>query len=248
MNELAGPPLSDLAPLAGPLCRDGFVHAQAADMGRLLRARGLVDWDGFAASWNDLGLDSYMADGGRYRRRRHAALSVTLAGEIRRKPHQPHYQSRDYNPLNGGIARWFDPVTGAIAAHPALHAILRLCLDVFTGCTSPATRPASWHVELHQFRVESREGMVGNPTPEGLHRDGVDWVLVLLVARHNVASGQTSIHDLQRRHLGSFTLAEPMEAALVDDDRVYHGVTPVTPIDPAEPAFRDVLVATFRRE
>jgi len=34
----------------------------------------------------------------------------------------------------------------------------------------------------------------------------------------------------------------------VDDDRVYHGVTPVTPLDPAEPAYRDVLVATFRRE
>jgi hypothetical protein len=29
---------------------------------------------------------------------------------------------------------------------------------------------------------------------------------------------------------------------------VYHGVTPVTPIDPQAPAFRDVLVATFRRE
>ena len=27
-----------------------------------------------------------------------------------RKPHQPHYQSRDYNALNGGIARWFEPV------------------------------------------------------------------------------------------------------------------------------------------
>jgi len=29
---------------------------------------------------------------------------------------------------------------------------------------------------------------------------------------------------------------------------VYHGVTPVTPIDDAAPAFRDVLVVTFRRE
>jgi hypothetical protein len=35
---------------------------------------------------------------------------------------------------------------------------------------------------------------------------------------------------------------------LVDDSRVYHGVTPVTPLDPARPAYRDVLVVTFRRE
>jgi hypothetical protein len=245
MNDAASP--HDLAELAGPLCRDGFVHAQAAEMRAILTARGLTDWAGFAASWNDLGVDAYMADGGRYRRRRHAAFSAGEAG-LRRKPHQPHYQSRDYNPLNGGIARWFDPVTEATAAHPALRAILGFCLEIFTGCTPEATRPAAWHVEMHQFRVESRAGETGKPTPEGLHRDGVDWVLVLLVARANVTSGETSIHDLQQRHLGSFTLTEPMEAALVDDDRVYHGVTPVTPIDPGAPAYRDVLVLTFRRE
>ena len=34
---------------------------------------------------------------------------------------------------------------------------------------------------------------------------------------------------------------------LVDDRRVAHGVTAVTPLDPALPAFRDVLVVTFRR-
>ena len=246
MNELS-PASLDLTVLAGPLCRDGFVHAQAAGMRAILEARGLTDWDSFAASWNDLGVDAYMADGGRYRRRRHAALSVSEAG-IRRKPRQPHYQSRDYNPLNGGIARWFDPVTDDIAAHPALHAILTFCFEIFSGCTPAETRPDSWHVELHQFRVESRAGENGQPTPEGPHRDGVDWVLVLLVARENVTSGETSIFDLQQRHLGSFTLCEPMEAALVDDDRVYHGVTPVTPIDPSRPAYRDVLVATFRRE
>jgi hypothetical protein len=245
MNDAV--PADDLASLAAPLCAQGFVHARAVEMRAILHARGLRDWDGFAASWNDLGVDAYMADGGRYRRRRHAAFSIGDAG-IRRKPHQPHYQSRDYNLLNGGIARWFDPVADAVAEHPALHAILQFCLEIFDGCTDAAARPKSWHVELHQFRVESREGDEGKPTPEGLHRDGVDWVLVLLVARRNVTSGETSIHDLQRRLLGSFTLTEPMEAALVDDDRVYHGVTPVTPIDPALPAYRDVLVATFRRE
>ncbi len=213
----------------------------------LLVERGLSDWDGFADSWNDLGIDTYMADGGRYRRRRHAAFSASAAA-IRRKPHQPHYQSRDYNALNGGLARWFEPVTEAVAAHPALHAILDTCLTVFDACTDAATRPASWHVEMHQFRIEARPGEAGQPTPEGLHRDGVDWVLVLLVRRENVASGETSIHDLQRRLVGSFTLTKPMEAALVDDGRVYHGVTAIEPIDPGRPAYRDVLVATFRRE
>lgn len=256
-----------LTDIEAELTRKGFAHVSAPDMRAVLTQAGLSDWAGFADSWADLGVDTYMADGGRYRRRRHAALSVgaplvdalstdtlstdtlsTETGAIRRKPHQPHYQSRDYNALNGGLARWFDPVTEATAAHPALHAILRTCLAVFDACTDAATRPPAWHVELHQFRIEARPGEQGQPTPEGLHRDGVDWVLVLLVRRENVASGETSIHDLQRRPLGSFLLAEPMEAAWVDDGRVFHGVTAITPLDPTRPAYRDVLVATFRRE
>jgi hypothetical protein len=229
------------------LKRDGFVHVAADDMRRLLGEAGLRDWEGFAESWNDLGMDTYMADGGRYRRRRHAAFSVSAAG-VRRKPHQPHYQSRDYNALNGGLARWFEPVLDSIATHPAMLAILRTSLSIFDACTDAAMKPPSWHVEVHQFRIEARPGEQGQPTPEGMHRDGVDWVAVLLVRRENVASGETSIHDLARRPLGSFTLTAPMEAALVDDGRVFHGVTAIEPVVAGAPAYRDVLVATFRRE
>ena len=210
----------------------------------VLAAQGLTAWDSFAASWDDLGLDTYMADGGRYRRRRHAVFAATADG-IARLPNQPHYQSRDYNALNGGVARWFDPVTEATEHAPALTAILRTCQMVFDTLTPGVER---WLVEMHQFRIEAQSGTAGQPTPEGMHRDGVDWVLVLMVRRENIASGQTTIHDLDRRLLGSFTLAQPMDAAWVDDSRVYHGVTPVEPRDPARPAFRDVLVVTFRRD
>jgi hypothetical protein len=240
-------PQADSNSLTGHLVRDGFVHVSAAVMRTLLMDRGFADWDVFAASWNDLGVDTYMADGGRYRRRRYAAFSAGAEGP-RRKPHQPHYQSRDYNPMHGGIARWFEPILPDIADHPAMRAILSVAQDIFTACTEPRARPDRWHVEVHQFRIEALPGTAGKPTPEGLHRDGVDWVLVMLVCRHNVASGETSIHDLRQLHLGSFTLTGPLESAMVDDDRVYHGVTPVTPIDPGAPAYRDVLVATFRRE
>ena len=228
---------------ADALRGSGFVFAQAPAMAAALEGAGLSDWDGFARSWDDLGLDTYMADGGRYRKRRHAAFAVNAAS-IMRKPDQPHYQSRDYNALNGGIARWFDPVTNAAADSAAFMAILRTCHTLFDGLT-----PASaWHVEAHQFRIEARPDQSGQPTPEGMHQDGVDWVLVLMIGRVNIASGTTSVHGLDRTLLGSFTLAAPMDAALVDDHRVFHGVTPVAPLDPDQPAHRDVLVVTFRRE
>ena len=106
----------------------------------------------------------------------------------------------------------------------------------------------SWFVEVHQFRIEARATEAGRPTPEGTHRDGVDFVLVLMVRRRNVRSGETSVHDLNGLTLGSFTLTDPFDAALVDDRRVMHGVTAVEPVDPADVGYRDVLVVTFRRE
>lgn len=236
--------MTDFAMLADLVSRDGFAFVHGPAMREVLERHGsLADWSAFAASWNDLGLDTYMADGGRYRKRRHAAFAADARG-IRRKPHQAHYQSRDYNSLNGGIARWFDPVPREIGSGPSMTAILHTCHLLFQRLT-PA--PA-WHIELHQFRIEARADAVGRPTPEGTHQDGVDHVLVLLVGRQNIQSGVTTITDLARHPLGSFTLAEPLDAALVDDNRVMHGVTPVEPVDPARPGFRDVLVVTFRRE
>ena len=125
-----------------------------------------------------------------------------------------------------------------------MTAILDTCRTLFERL-SPIR---AWHIEVHQFRIEARSGESGQPTPEGMHRDGVDFVLVLLIGRRNIQSGVTSIRGTDGRDLGSFTLAEPLDAAWVDDHRVMHGVTPVEPIDPAEPGFRDVLVVTFRRE
>jgi hypothetical protein len=220
----------------------GFAFVPAADMRPLLERRGaLADWPAFAASWDELGPDTFMADGGRYRKRRFAVFRASADGIVR-KPHQPHYQSRDYNPLNGGIERWFEPVLPAIASGPTMLAVLGSCQALFDRLTPVR----AWHVEVHQFRIEARRGELGQPTPEGMHRDGVDYVLVLLVSRQNIASGTTTIHDLDKRLLGSFTLTHPFDAALVDDARVYHGVTPVEPLDAALPAHRDVLVVTFR--
>lgn len=243
MPDILSPP-----DLPGLLRRDGFVFVEAPDMRGVLEAEGLSDWDSFARSWDDLGLDTYMADGGRYRKRRHACFAAGPDGVVR-KPHQPHYQSRDYNTLNGGIERWFSPVEDSTATHPAMQAILGACHRLFGTLADPANwRAPRWHVEVHQFRIEARQGEAGKPTPEGMHRDGVDDVLVLLVSRENIASGETSIHDLNGNRLGSFTLTRPMDAALVDDRRVFHGVTPVARLDASLPAHRDVLVVTFRRE
>jgi len=244
-TKLSDDPIDDpLAGLTQAIARTGFAFVPATVMRPLLGPAGVLsDWEAFVASWDDLQLDTYLPDGHRYRRRRHATLSARAGDTAPRvELHRPHYQSLDYNPLVGGIERWFEPIRPQIIAGPTMQHVIAFGCRLFS-----ALRPdTDWHIECHQFRIEARRDAPGLPTPEGVHRDGVDYVLVLLVRRTNIESGTTTVHDLDGRLLGSFTLAEPCDAALVDDARVKHGVTPVTAIDAERPACRDVLVVTFR--
>jgi hypothetical protein len=233
------------AQLLSALRDSGYAFVAGAGMRTQLEAfASLDDWPAFSESWNDLPLDTYMADHGRYRRRRHAVYSIA-GGELPiRLPAQPHYQALDYNPVNGGIERWFEPVRADLGEGPSMRAVLGLCATLFGAVAG--TPKQAWKVEVHQFRIEAQGDAPGLPTPEGMHRDGVDFVLVLLVRRSNVRSGTTLIGSPDGTFRSSFTLAAPFDAALVDDHRVYHGVTPVETIDRAQPAWRDVLVVTLR--
>src|SRR5262249_61679320 len=114
-------------------------------------------------------------------------------GRVARGQHQPPVLAIDYSPLKGGVARWFAPIEPAIGSGSSMTTILASWRALFE---SLASATPAWHIETHQFRIEARSGEQGRPTPEGLHRDGVDYVLVLLVGRRNIASGGTSINRL----------------------------------------------------
>jgi hypothetical protein len=225
------------------LAARGFAFVDGDRMKNWLGGVDDVNWRTFADSWNDLVVDAYLAEHGTFRRRRHAVFSLSNTGEAMRLPHRPHYQSKTYNTLQGGIERWFEPIAPHVTESSIFNRVLALCARVF-GALAP--RVPVWDVEVHQFRIEAKAEQAGLPTPEGMHRDGVDYVLVALIRRLNIDSGTTKIHDLDGEEVGSFTLAHPLDTALVDDERVFHGVTPVVPMDGSQPAFRDVLVVTLR--
>ena len=228
------------------LAADDFVFVESAQTSKLLSTIAGAPMDSdpvFLDSWNRLEQDQYMADGGHYRKRRHATYAIDGAGQhARLMPYQPHYQTVDYNQLNGGVARYFAPILDDLHQSLSLAALLEFGNSVF----SQITGNGHWHIELHQFRIEARDGRMGKPTPEGVHRDGVDFVIVVMIKRVNIDSGATTIYDLENQLVGEFTLRESFDMVLVNDRKLYHGVTPITQLDADTEAFRDVLVITFK--
>jgi hypothetical protein len=192
-------------------------------------------------SWHDLPADEYLRDGGHYRRRRHASLIID-GNDITQVPHRAHWQPVEYNALHGGLERWFAPIDATLLQSPACTQLLR-CLAVQCSAVKGMQR---WFVEAHQFRIDTTGG-IGRPTPEGAHRDGVDFVFVILVARHGVKGGESRVFDADGPRGIRFTLSESWTLLMLDDERVVHETTPIQPAEPGTAAYRDTLVLTFRR-
>jgi hypothetical protein len=233
------PPLTPPEQVVATVRRQGFAVLAAATVGTLtgcdpaaLRA--------LEPSWADLPPDEYLKDGGRYRRRRHASF-VAEAGLLQAVPHRAHWQPVAYNALHGGMERWFEPMLAADVARPAWQ---QLVLGLAGLCSSlRGDAAARWHVEAHQFRIDTTDG-IGRPTPEGAHRDGVDFVAVALVGRHGIKGGETRVFEAEGPNGQRFTLTEPWSLLFLDDARVIHESTPIQPQDAG--GHRDTLVLTFR--
>ena len=138
---------------------DGFAFVHGGAMRDLLAPYGpLADWTAFADSWNHLELDTYMADGGRYRRRRHAVYSAGPDAPIVREPHQPHFQAIDYNPLNGGVARWFEPIDPGIGSGSSMTTILAFCRALFESLSLGNARVAHRNASVPDRSAVGRGG------------------------------------------------------------------------------------------
>jgi hypothetical protein len=192
-------------------------------------------------SWSDLPKDAYLRDGGNYRSRRHSCFVQQLPNGIVEAPHRAHWQSTDYNALHGGIERWFEPISPAVRTDPHWLKLLVGFGEIFA--TLRATQ--RWFIEAHQFRIDTAEG-IGRPTPEGAHRDGVDFVVVLLIERRDVRGGETRVFQARGSAGVRFTMTEPWTALLLNDAEVIHETTPIQP--EVMPGVRDTLVITYRAD
>ncbi len=237
------PPLTPAAAVDGALAARGYAVVDAVQLGVLMATapgeweRALAQW---SPGWSRLPPDEHLRDGGRYRHRRHGSFVIDGA-QVRAAPHRAHWQPVEYNALHGGIERWFQPLEPALAGDAMW---LRL-LAMLAERASALRGVQPWYCEAHQFRIDTAGG-IGRPTPEGAHRDGVDVVAVMLVARHGVKGGETRVFDADGPAGQRFTMTEPGTLLLLDDARVIHETTPIQPLDPLRVGHRDTLVVTLR--
>jgi hypothetical protein len=220
------------------LQESGYVRLSASEAAAALRLN-LEGLQALQPSWNNLPRDAHLRDGGEYRARRHSCFIQTPGVGLESVPHRAHWQPTSYNALHGGLTRWFEPIDANVVAASAWRRLLSALGTLF----AEARAEPRWYVEAHQFRIDTRGG-IGRPTPEGAHRDGVDFVAVILVTRQHVRGGETRVFDAHGSSGVRFTMHEPWSMLLMDDARVIHETTPIQDDDGA--GVRDTLVLTYR--
>jgi hypothetical protein len=220
------------------LSKTGYAFFSPQDLGPVLHVdiaqlNPLEEW------WSSLPRDQYLRDGGRYRSRRHACFVQEVGGTLTLAPHRAHWQPTSYNALHGGLERWFEPIAPEVVRAPVWTQLVASIGSLFAQ-VRPVER---WFIEAHQFRIDTADG-IGRPTPEGAHRDGVDFVALMLARRRNVRGGETRVFDANGPSGVRFTMEEPWSLLLMDDARVIHETTPIQP--DGEGGVRDTLVLTYR--
>lgn len=207
------------------------------------------DWFKFAESWNELELDTYMMDGGKYRYRKHAVLkSDKYTNHIVQIHNTPHYQSYDYNSLNGGIERWYKCIDDNVISSNSFGKIIEHALKVFNLCeiNNLDENWSSWYIEAHQFRIIANNEIHGEPTPEGIHKDGVSYIFMMPIHKDNIKGGISSIYDNHQKELCQFEM-KVGDATYVDDTKMFHGVSGIFPVTDDRNGIRDMLVLTFKK-
>jgi hypothetical protein len=221
------------------LTASGYAFLSPSDTATLLDI-DLSQLNALRDSWAGLPRDTYLRDGGKYRARRHSCFVQAFStGVFTAVPRRPHWQPTSYNALHGGLERWFEPIEPEVLNAPVWGKLV-----ASIGMLFEQVRPVEqWFIEAHQFRIDTANG-IGRPTPEGAHRDGVDFVAVILAGRRNVRGGETHVFDASGPSGVRFTMEEPWSMLLMDDARVIHETTPIQP--DAVQGVRDTLVLTYR--
>jgi hypothetical protein len=110
----------------------------------------------------------------------------------------------------------------------------------------PVDADGQYHLNVNQIRVIANEEFKGVTVPEGPHRDGHEFSVIVVASRHNVTGGETQIIDPGTREIVHRQVLGENQAVLIDDERYVHYATDIAP-EQGKVGHRDIWVIEINR-
>ncbi len=179
--------------------------------------------------FSDIPQDPYIPQGYRYKSLARCRLNGT---KIEKQPHIPLFQDQYTNPVNGGIARSYQEISNIDYASEAIMLFAQAFGIDF-----------SYEILVQAQRTKCSEGNIGITTPEGFHRDGIEFLAILCVSKYNIIGSETQLINSHGSIVFKHTLS-PGEILLINDTKMLHYTSPITikNSNQSRYGFRDVLI------
>ncbi|RPG96686.1 MAG: hypothetical protein CBD25_001140 [Candidatus Pelagibacter sp. TMED165] len=101
-------------------------------------------------------------------------------------------------------------------------------------------------VGFHQLRIKCSKDFVGYPVPEGWHKDGFDFVIIINFNSENVEGGITRIKENLINKDAYSSFLNKGDYILLNDKKYYHYTDPINVSKKAKSGNRDTLVITVK--
>ena len=184
--------------------------------------------------FDNLSGDDYLAK--QYRFRRLSRFKI-VEGEIVKLPHNYLFQSKKYNPILGDVTREYPELEDELIQIKDFQNIIREFYEFCKFCS------ARNEIAVHQIRTTTSKNQIGEPAPEGIHRDGVDLVGIFCVNRNQIEGGVTSLYKSKNENPILSKILNPGEFLIFNDERFFHYTSPIT-VMRSQTGIRDVFVLT----
>ena len=190
--------------------------------------------DQFLDSFDRLGETDHLD--GKYRLRKYSVVQKPEGfhgDSFIRLPERSFTQSSEYNNHQGDLERKFDPIEdSAIYSHT-----MQECLSVFSHASTILNGD---EIEIHQMRVLATDE--GELSPEGVHQDGYDRIMMMGVGRENVTGGNMLLYKTKDGDPVVDMPLEDGEFAILNDRVMWHNGSKPVRINPDEEGYMDFII------
>ncbi len=193
-----------------------------------------INVDQFKQFFNNLPVDPYLEGNYRFRRLSHFQIS---GDRLVKLPHRRLFQSKEYNPILGDVVREYEELEDGLIELKDFQKVIWEFFQFCQLCTEHN------EVAVHQIRTTATSQQIGNPAPEGIHRDGVDLVGIFSCNREGIEGGETHLYKERNGCPAISKVLHPGEFLVFRDDQYFHYTSPVT-TSGVEQGVRDVFVFT----
>ncbi|MGO6992984.1 2OG-Fe dioxygenase family protein [Rhizobium johnstonii] len=217
------------------------------------------------SAWDQLADDPTLA----YRRSRNGRFLIDFQGMSASRLEQQGFRlssDEDFVRHDSGTVRTFAPIMGDIQNLSIVQALFRFKAALIKGLDirpRPGLQPGQEQLVSTAFalRTISGNGLIGEPAAEGVHSDGVEHTLTMLVNVNNL-TGDSAISTLhfneettgihtnkvdERWVAGRVRHSQPLDTLVIVDTERKHSLTQVKQQVSDSLATRDMLILFTRR-